>query len=140
MAAIELAPGAEDNGLALMLATLISQNVADHPERARDLEGLRGRVVIVAADAGVALTLEGGRRRLRVHDGVVGLPDLTIRADADVITDLSRMEAGPLGLPDPRGEVTRSIARAVREGRLRIHGLPLALPLLARLGHLLAIG
>jgi hypothetical protein len=52
---------------------------------------------------------------------------------------LSLMETGPFGLPDPRGEVVRDVARAMREGKVRIHGLPAALPLLARFSNLLAV-
>jgi hypothetical protein len=139
MAAVELWPGAEDNGLAVMMATLVSQNIADHPERGEELGKLAGRVCIVAEDAGVALTMEFGDGRMRVHDGIVGLPDVTVRTDSEIITDLSRMENGPFGLPDPRGEVNQSIAKALRTGRLRIYGLPVGLVLLARLGHLLEV-
>lgn len=138
MAAIELAPGAEENGLATMLATLMAENVAAHPARARTLDRLRGRVAIVAEDADVALTIELRGGRVVLHDGIVGIPDLTIRGGAEQIGDMSRMESlGPL--PDPRGEVNRAMWRALREKRLRVFGLPRALPLLVRIGDVLAI-
>lgn len=138
MAAIELAPGADENGLATMLATLMAENVAAHPERARTLDRLRGRVAIVAEDADVALTIELRGGRVVMHDGIVGIPDLTIRGGAEQIGDMSRMESvGPL--PDPRGEVNRAMWRALREKRLRIFGLPRALPLLVRIGEVLAV-
>jgi hypothetical protein len=138
MAAIELAPGADENGLATMLATLMAENLESHPERARTFARLAGRVAIVAEDADVALTLEFRRGRVVLHDGIVGIPDLTIRGGAEQIGDMSRMESfGPL--PDPRGEVNRTMWRALREGRLRIFGLPRALPLLAGMGDVLAV-
>lgn len=136
---VELAPGAGDNGLAIMMATMMSQNLADHPERRRTFERLVGRVAIVAEDAGVALTMELKGGRAIVHDGIVGIPDLTIRGSAELIADLSRMETGRFGLPDPRGEVNRAMVAALREKRLRIYGLPAALPLLIRFGTVLAI-
>lgn len=137
--AVELAPGAGDNGLAIMMATMMSQNLADHPERRGAFERLVGRVAIVAEDAEVALTMELRGGRAIVHDGIVGIPDLTIRGAAELIADLSRMETGRFGLPDPRGEVNRAMAQALRDKRLRIYGLPAALPLLARFGKVLAI-
>ncbi|HJL16398.1 MAG TPA: hypothetical protein RMH99_12120 [Sandaracinaceae bacterium LLY-WYZ-13_1] len=139
MAAIELAPGAGDNGLAVMMATMMSQNLEDHPERLPTFGRLVGRVAIVAEDADVALTMELLGGRAVVHDGIVGIPDVTVRGSAELIADLSRMETGPLGLPDPRGEVNRQMVAALRERRLRVFGMPVGLPLLARLGAVLAI-
>ncbi|MBX3274809.1 MAG: hypothetical protein KF729_31385 [Sandaracinaceae bacterium] len=139
MAAVELAPGANDNGLAVMMATLLSQNLEDHPERGAIFERLTGRVAIIAEDADVALTMRFGERRAVVYDGIVGIPDLTVRGSAEAIADLSRMETGRFGLPDPDGEVNRAMARALREGSLRVYGLPAGLPLLVRLGALLSL-
>lgn len=139
MAAIELAPGAGDNGLAIMMATMMSQNLEDHPERQKTFDKLGGRVAIVAEDADVAMTMHFANGRAIVHDGIVGIPDVTVRGGFELIADLSRMETGRFGLPDPRGEVNRSMVAALRDGRLRIHGLPAGLPLLARLGAVLAI-
>lgn len=139
MAAIVLAPGAAENGLAVMMATMMSQNLEDHPDRLDAFDRLVGRVSIIAEDADVALTMELLGGRVIVHDGIVGIPDLTIRGSSDLIADMSRMENGPLGLPDPRGEVNKAMFAALRERRLRVYGLPAALPLLARLGKVLAI-
>ena len=139
MAAVELAPGASENGLAIMMATMMSQNLEDHPERLDVFERLGGRVAIVAEDADVSLTMCFADRRAIVFDGIVGIPDVTVRGPAELIADLSRMETGRFGLPDPRGEVNRAMAAALRSGTLRVYGLPTGLPLLARLGTVLAI-
>lgn len=139
MAAVELAPGASENGLAIMMATMMSQNLEDHPERLTVFEKLGGRVAIVAEDAEVALTMAFGDRRAVVYDGIVGIPDVTVRGTAELIADLSRMETGRFGLPDPKGDVNRAMAQALRDGTLKIYGLPAGLPLLARLGAVLAI-
>ena len=136
---VELAPGASENGLAVMMATMMSQNLIDHPERRGSFERLVGRVAIVADDADVALTMELVGGRAIVHDGIVGIPDLTFRGPAEIIADMSRMETGRFGLPDPRGEVNRAMVAALRDRRLRIFGLPSALPLLVRFGNVLAI-
>jgi hypothetical protein len=137
--AVELAPGADENGLAVMMATMMGQNLEDHPDRRSDFARLVGRVAIVAEDAGVALTMELTGGRAIVHDGIVGIPDLTIRGSAEIIADMSRMESGRFGLPDPRGPVNQAMLAALRERRLRLYGLPAGLPLLIRLGKVLAI-
>ena len=123
-----------------MLGTMMAQNLADHPERLAAFDALYGRIAIVAEDAQVELTMCFDHGRVTLHDGIVGIPDLTIRGGAEQIADLSRMESwGETDLPDPRGEVNRAMFQALREGRLRIHGLPMAFPLLARMGAVLAI-
>jgi hypothetical protein len=143
MATIEIAKSAEDNGLANMLATMMRQNLEDHPERELVLGGLEGSLAIFAEDAEVAITWvfeRGGRAT--VHDGIVGIPDLTIRGGFEQIGDMSRMENMPGRLhhfPDPRGDVNRAMARAVREGKLRVWGLPRGLPLLLAFGELMQI-
>ncbi len=143
MATIDVAPSAEDNGLANMLATIMRQNLEDHPDRARVLDGLVGRLAIFAEDADVAVTWVFERGRATVHDGVIGIPDLTIRGGFEPIGDMSRMEnlKGRVlhHFPDPRGEVNRSMWRAVRSGQLRVHGLPRGLPLLLAFGEVMQI-
>ncbi len=126
---IELDAGAEENGLAQMLCTMMRQNVDDHPERVALARGLSGRLAIFAEDAEVAVSIDFDGARVLFRDGIVGVPDLTIRGGFEQIGDLSRMEQ--LGaLPDPRGPVNRALFGALRDGRLRVHGLPRALPLL----------
>ena len=138
MAAVELAPGAGGNDLATMMATTMSQNLEDHPERLGVFARLGGRVAMVAEDADVSMTMHFENGRAIMHDGIVGIPDVTMRGGYALLADLSRMETGRFGLPDPKGEVNRAMLAALRQGRLRVHGLPTGLPLLARLGSLLA--
>jgi hypothetical protein len=144
---VELAPGAEDNGLAIMLADLVRQNIEAKPHKLRDFESLAGTVAIVADDADVVLTMcfdTGGR--LRIHDGIEGIPDVTIRGPSDAILALSNMPlATPLGLPipdrnDPQEVKTvREIFGLMREGRLRIHGMLFHLPLVVKLTRVMSI-
>ena len=140
---ITIDPSAEENGLANMLATIMRQNLEDHPERARLLDGLSGRLAIFAEDAEVAITWVFDDGDATVHDGIVGIPDLTIRGGFEPIGDMSRMESTKIrGLehfPDPRGPVNRSMWKALRNGQLRIHGLPRSLPLLLAFGDIMQI-
>jgi len=139
-APIELGPGADENGFALMLSELIRQNLEDHPEKLRDFRRLAGRVALVVEDAEVAVTLRFDGGRLTVHDGIVGIPDVTIRASSDDVTRMSLMELLPLvRLPDPRGAVTRHILRASREGRIRMYGALANLPTVIRLTRIMSV-
>lgn len=135
---IELSAGAEDNGLANMLSTMLRQNVEDHPERVAIARGMRGRMAIFAEDAEVAISIDFEGDRVLFRDGIVGVPDLTIRGGFEQIGDLSRMEQVG-ALPDPRGPVNRALFSAMREGKLRVHGLPRALPLLLAFGDVMHV-
>lgn len=140
---IELAPGADDNGLASMLAGLIRQNIEDKPHKMRDFERLRATVAIIAEDAGVSLTLRFDRGRLVVHDGIVGIPDLTIRASGDDIMNLSLVELLPapvLGaLPDLRGKVLRQVGEAFLKRRVKIYGAVTNVPTLIALTRVVSV-
>lgn len=140
---IELAPGAEDNGLASMLAGLIRQNLEDKPQKRRDFDRLRATVAIIADDAGVSLTLRFDHGRLVVHDGVVGIPDLTIRASGDDIMNLSLVELLPApfvgALPDLRGKVLREVGRAFVKRRVKIYGALTNVPTLVALTRVVSV-
>lgn len=122
--AIHLAPGASDNGLALMLSGLVQQNLVDHPSKKQSFLKMAGRIVIQAIDIDVSLTLVFARGHLTIHDGVVGVPDVVVRAPSEEITYLSLVELEPrFGLPDPRGENTQHVMQASRDGRIEVRGL-----------------
>ena len=110
---IELAPGAEENGLASMLAELLRQNLAQKPHKLPDFYALRGKFAIVAEDADVALTLRFAFGHLCILDGIVGVPDVTIRATSDVVMALSNMPVGALGLPIPSDDTQREVLKQV---------------------------
>jgi hypothetical protein len=145
--AIQLAPGAEDNGLATMLAELVRQNLDAKPHKKGDFEALGGCVSIVADDADVALTMRFERGgKLTIHDGVVGIPDVTIRGPSDAIMALSNMPlATPLGLPIPsRGDheaarSVRTVLGAMRQGKLHVYGAAFHLPLVMKLTRVMSV-
>lgn len=149
---IALAPGADENGLAIMLGDLLRQNLDAKPRKRADFEALDGRVAIVADDADVALTLVFEARRgprsarLTIHDGIVGIPDVTIRGPSDAILALSNMPlATRLGLPIPgrRDEdgrkTVRGLARLVREGKLHFYGMVFHIPLVMKLTRVMSV-
>ena len=144
---IALAPGAEDNGLAVMLSDLVRQNLEAKPHKRRDFDALDGVVAIIADDADVALTLRFERGgKLTIHDGIVGIPDVTIRGPSEAVLALSNMPlATRLGLPipnprDPEAVKTvRTVMGAMREGKLHVYGMAFHLPLVMRLTKVMSI-
>jgi hypothetical protein len=129
---VQLAPDALENGLATMMADLVRQNLEAKPHKKADFAALAGSVAIVAVDVDVALTLSFERGgKLTIHDGVVGIPDVTIRGPSEAIMAMSNLPlATPLGLPIPNPrdrESVRAVAtvmRAMREGKLHAYGMP----------------
>jgi hypothetical protein len=156
-ATIELATGAEENGLATMIADLVKQNLESKPHKQGDFDALvnpaaRGKhgagssVAIVADDADVALTMRFGGGKLVIHDGIVGIPDVTIRGPSDTILALSNMPlTTPLSLPipHPRDEEAKrtvsGVMAAMRAGTFHIYGMIFNLPLLMRLTRVMSV-
>jgi hypothetical protein len=165
---VALAPGADENGLAIMLGDLVRQNLEAKQHKMADFDALDGRVAIVAEDADVALTLvfesvppggvprgteAAGRARphprapgLTIHDGIVGIPDVTIRGPSEAILALSNVPLwGPLGLPFPaRGDAegmktVRDLTRALRAGELHFYGMLFHLPLVTKLTRVMSV-
>jgi hypothetical protein len=143
---ISLAPGAEDNGLASMLADLVRQNLEAKPHKGEDFRALSGAFAIVADDADVSLTLRFDRGSLTIHDGIVGIPDVTIRGGSDVILALSNLPlTRPLGLPlpDPRDteavKTLKTVVGAMRSGAFRVDGMFFHMPMLMRLTRLMSV-
>jgi hypothetical protein len=149
--AIELAPGAENNAFATMLADLVRQNLESKPHKRRDFDVLDGKVALIADDADVALTLEfraapqrGMGGRLTVHDGIKGIPDVAVRGSADSIMALSNVPlTRPFGLPLPTDrsalEVLRGMVRASVTGELKIYGMLGNLGLLSKLTRVMSV-
>jgi hypothetical protein len=145
---IALAPGAEENAFATMLADLVRQNLDTKPHKRRDFDALHGTVALVADDADVALTLEfrraRGRGSLTLHDGIKGVPDVAVRGSSEAIMALSNVPlTRPLALPIPTDrsslEALRTMLRATRTGDLRIFGILGNLGLLSRLTRVMSV-
>lgn len=137
---IELIGNAKNNGLATMITELITQNLADHPDKRRDFAHLVGRIAIVAEDAGVALTLCFSFGALTVHDGIEGIPDVTVRASSDDVINMSLIELTEKArLPDLKGEVTKAMIQASRAGRIRVLGAAFNIPMLIHLTRVMSV-
>jgi hypothetical protein len=137
---VVLDEGARDNGLALMLAQLVEENLREHPWKERDLLALdRLAVGIVAPDADVRLTMVFEAGRLTLCGGLRPDCDLLVRTDAERVARLSHLPVrriGPLRLPDYLCAAGRRLLFDLVRGRLRVKGLlchPLKVTRLMRL-------
>lgn len=124
-----MAPGTEDNPLAGRLADLIRDNVSHFDSKARDFARLRGSAALVINDAGTALTLRFDFGRLTLHDGVIGVPEVTILGDGRVVEELARLPISrrwrlPIAERGdaPAREARRALLRALRGGKLKVYG------------------
>lgn len=122
---VDLAPGAEHEPLAVTLAESVRDGLGD-PERRRAFERLRGAVGVVIDDAATALTMRFDFGRLTVHEGLVGVPTVTLRGPRAALEGLTRLELVPSGLPDVKSTGWRGLSRVARvlwARKLVIYGL-----------------
>lgn len=141
---ISLAPGAEENAFATMLADLVRQNLETKPHKQADFHALHGTVALVADDADVALTLAFDRGRLVLHDGIKGVPDVAVRGTADAIMGLSNQpltRIGHLPIPTDRAglDVLRGMVKQMRAGELRVYGMLGHFGLLSKLTRVMSV-
>ena len=127
---------ASPSGIAVMLGTLIEQNLDRDPSRRRLL---RPSVVSISApDAGVAVSLliDGGG--VRIVDGVDPRAHLRVAADSEKLLALT---AAPLrfGLPDLFRPQGRAVLGDLLKRRIRVAGLVRHPVRLARLNALLSV-
>jgi hypothetical protein len=127
---IDLAPGAEDNALAVEFADRVRDNVALRPETARDFRALRASVLMVAQDLGESFTLRFDHGKLTVHDGGVGIPSVTLCGDAAALRRLADfphtrwLRLPALGPFTREGRETwRLLADLFVRGDLKVYGL-----------------
>ncbi|HXF56615.1 MAG TPA: hypothetical protein VNO34_03410 [Actinomycetota bacterium] len=127
----------EPNGLATLLCGLIEQNLARHPERARFLSP-PATVAVEAPDVGVAASLRFSPGLVRVRNGVVGRPQVHVRADSQALVGMAAVPTR-FGLPDLRSPEGRALLRRLLRREVRVKGMVLHAPTLARLNRLLAV-
>lgn len=132
-ATVAFAPGAEHNALAQWLAQRVDAAV----ERGRrsDLRVLRAAVCVVAPDKRLSATLRFDHGLVTVHDGMLGVPDVTFCADLPELEALATLGTGG----DSLGKLRRS-ATDWLGGQVKIYGWLSHPRLVARVLRLLAAG
>jgi len=113
----------EPSAFASMLGGLIEANVAASAAKRKDFGELHARVGVFVTDIDEGVTLDFDRGALVVHNGLQPKRDLTIRAEADTVMNLSNLKIGLFGMPVYYDEVGRGVAARLLQGRLRIDGL-----------------
>jgi len=119
---IKVDRSAQENGLALMLADLLSQNIEQHPAKIKHFRRLNGNVCITAKDAEVTLTMVFDRGNCVVHDGILGKPKLSIETDSEAVLGLSTVPLR-VGLPDIFNKQGRAMLGQILSGKIKIKGL-----------------
>ena len=120
---VEYAEGDEASAFAQMLGGLIEANVTSRPEKRRDFDGLKARVGIFVTDIGEGVTLDFAGGHLVVSNGLRPGRDVTIRADADTVMQLSNVRIGFAGMPNYFDATGRQVAGRMLKGQLKIQGL-----------------
>jgi hypothetical protein len=111
------------SAFASMLGGLIEANVGNRPEKQKDFDSLEARVGIWVTDIDEGVTLDFQKGHLVVHNGLWPKRDITIRAEAGTVMNLSNLKIGLFGMPVYYDEVGREVAGKLVLGKLRIEGL-----------------
>jgi len=99
-AVITRAPGTEKNGLADWLEQALRGGIA--ADQTDGFQALRAAVMVVAPDKRESVTLRFDHGHVTMHDGMVGVPDVTFCGDWSVLTALAALplaRVGPLVVP-----------------------------------------
>lgn len=113
----------EPSAFASMLGGLIEANVENSAARKKDFESLAAKVGIWVTDIDEGVTLDFHNGSLVVHNGLKGKRDITIRAEAETVMNLSNLKIGLFGIPVYYDEVGRGVAAKLLRRKLRIDGL-----------------
>jgi hypothetical protein len=120
---VEYAEGKEASPFAQMLGGLVEANVDARPEKRADFDSLKARVGVFVTDIEEGVTLEFLGGRLLVHNGLEPVRDLTIRADAETVMQLSNVKIGFARMPNYMDATGREVVAKMLRGRLKIDGL-----------------
>ncbi|MBN2283148.1 MAG: hypothetical protein JXO48_04580 [Deltaproteobacteria bacterium] len=135
---IELAKGAEDVGLAVMLKDLLAQNLEQNPHKVKDFIKLSISVGIIISDADVELTLSFSKGTLTIHGGIAGDPGLVITAEADTIMDLSNLTIR-WGMPYYFDDTGMRVLKCMLSGRLKVRGMLFHFPSLILISRVMSV-
>lgn len=100
--------GDDPNGVANILAMLLTQNFAAKPELVAVAKRMKRPVAIVSTDTDTQATVDFGRDGVTIYNGVMGDPSVVVYGTVDQILDVSqlKMKAGgllPVGFFSKRG-------------------------------------
>ena len=107
---------------ALILADLLKENLAQHPEKREVFRKMLGGVVIDLVDIETVVTLVFTGGGIRIEAGEAKNPALIIRTASDLVMDLNALRIVG-GLPWYFDEAGRKVVGHLLTGRLKIGGM-----------------
>jgi len=113
----------EPSAFASMLGGLIQANVENSATKRKDFDSLTARVGVFVTDIDEGVTLDFDHGSLTVHNGLKPKRDITIRAEADTVMNLSNLKIGMFGMPVYFDSVGRGIVGKLVQRKMRIDGL-----------------
>jgi hypothetical protein len=111
------------SAFASMLGGLIDANIGNSASKHKDFDDLTARVGIWVTDIDEGVTLDFQHGSLVVSNGLKSKRDITIRAEAETVMNLSNLRIGLFGMPVYYDEVGRGVAAKLVQGKLRIEGM-----------------
>ena len=135
---IELAQGAEEIGLAVMLRDLLTQNLEQNRHKIADFYKLNLPIGLSVSDAEIKLTLDFSHGSLRISNGLTRKVGLDITADSETIMNLSNQQI-KWGLPYYFDETGKEILAAMKSGRLKVKGMMRFFPTLIRFSRVMSV-
>ena len=135
---IELAEGAEEIGLAVMLRDLLTQNLEQNRHKIADFCKLNLPIGLSVSDAAIKLTLDFSHGSLMISNGLTRKLGLDITADSETIMNLSNQRI-KWGLPYYFDETGKEIMAAMKSGRLKVKGMMRFFPTLIRFSRVMSV-
>ena len=135
---IELAEGAEEIGLAVMLRDLLVQNLEQNPHKIPDFYKLKLPIGLHVSDVEINLILNFGGGSLTIFNAAIGNEGLAITADSETLMNLSNQRI-MWGLPFYFDETGKEIMAAMKSGRLKVNGMLRFFPALIRFSRVMSV-
>jgi hypothetical protein len=135
---IQLAPDAQEIGLAVMIKDLIAQNLEQNPHKISDFVKLNIAVGLVVTDVAIEMTMAFSKGTLTVDSGISDKSVIIIRTEADIVMAMSNVKI-KFGLPYYFDETGSEILQAMLQRRLKIKGMMLHLPSLIWLSRVMSV-
>ena len=126
VARITWASGTEGNPLARRLGERVAARASAEGRTEHDFRALRASLAVVATDRQLATTLRFDHGVLTIHDGILGLPDITLcgtTADLRALAELGPARSARRSAEPAAPGAWRRAGLALGSGELRIYGL-----------------
>lgn len=126
---VDLAPGAEENDLAVLFADALRHNLRTNMRARRSFAAMRATVHVVAVDTVESVTMRFDHGRVTLHEGTIGIPAVTLCGDREAILGLTSVPLSRwLGVPVPNPlrardwAALRALFRRLSERKLIVYG------------------